>query len=65
MAEEHRVPDAGQLPRPASEVFQRKGFANKRAAQRVRSRTVQNEMRDVLGRITTAVAQRFLHSRKI
>ena len=44
------------------EVVQRQRVAKVRAAQRVRSWTVQNEMRGVLGRVSTGAAGRILDS---
>ena len=52
----------GNSPRPGSEVVERQRVANERAAQNVRSWTVQNEMRDVLGRVSTGAAARILDS---
>ena len=42
----------GNSPGSGPEVVQRQGVAKERAAQRVRNRTVQNEMRCVLGRMS-------------
>ena len=44
MAEDHGTPEVEQLPGPGPEVVERQSIANKRAAQRVCSWTVQNEM---------------------
>ena len=44
------------------EVVQRLRVSKERAAQRVRSWTVQNEMRDVLGRVSTGAAGGILDS---
>ena len=44
------------------EVVKRQRVAKERAAQRVRSWTVQNEMIDVLGGVSTGVAERILDS---
>ena len=49
MAEDHGAPEAGQLSRPGPEVVKKQRVAKEREAQRVRSWTVQNEMRGVLG----------------
>ena len=46
----------------APEVVERPGVAKERAAQRVRSWTVQNEIRGVLGRVPTSAAGRILDS---
>ena len=45
-------------PRPGLEVVERKRVAKEQAVQSVPTRTVQNEKRDVLGRMTTGAAQR-------
>ena len=42
------------------EVVQRQRVAKEGAAQRVRRWAVQNEMRDVLGRVSTGAARRIL-----
>ena len=47
---------------PGPEVVERQRVAKERAAQRVRSWTVQNEMRGVLGRVSTGAAGRILYS---
>ena len=60
IAKGHVAPEAGLLPRP--EVVKRQRVAKNRAAQRVRSWTVQNEMRDVLGRVSAGAAERILDS---
>ena len=52
----------GNSPRSGPEVVKRQRVANERAVQRVRSRTVQNEMRDVLGRVSAGAAGRILSS---
>ena len=44
------------------EVVKRQRVAKKREAQRVRSWTVQNEMRDVLGRVSTGATGKILNS---
>ena len=49
-------------PGPGPEVVERQRIAKQRAAQRVRSWTVQNEMRGVLGRVSTGAAGRILNS---
>ena len=45
-----------------SEVVEIQRVAKERAAQRVCSWTVQNGMRDVLGRVSTGAARRILDS---
>ena len=62
MAEDHGAPEAEQLPGPEPEVIERQRVAKERAAQRVRSWTVQNEMRGVLGRVFASTAGRILDS---
>ena len=52
----------GNSPGPGPEVVERQRVANERAAQRVRSWTVQNEMRGVLGRVSAGAAGRILDS---
>ena len=56
MAENHRAPEAGHSPRPGPEVVERQRVAKERAAQRVRSWAVQNEMRGVQGRVSAGTA---------
>ena len=57
--EDHRAPEAGQLSR----VWTR-GRRETESRQRVRSWTVQNGMRGVLGRVSTCAAGRILDSAK-
>ena len=52
----------GNSPGSGPEVVEGPRVAKERAAQRVRSWTVQNEMRDVLGRVSTGAAGRILNS---
>ena len=52
----------GNSPRPGSDVVKRQRVAKERAAQRVRSWTVQDEMRGVLGRVSAGAAGRILDS---
>ena len=52
----------GNSPRPGPKVIERPKVAKKRAAQRVRSWTVQNEMRGVLGQVCAGAAGRILDS---
>ena len=54
MAEDHGAPEAGQLPRGRKET--------KSERRIVRSWTVQNEMKDVLGRVSAGAAGRILDS---
>ena len=50
--EDHGLPEAGRLPRPILEVVKGKGVAKERAAQRVGSWSVRNEIRGILGQMT-------------
>ena len=52
----------GNSPGSGPEVVKRQRVAKERVAQRVRSWTVQNEMRDVLGRVSTGAAGSILDS---
>ena len=52
----------GNSRRPGQEVEERQRVAKEQAAQRVRSWTVQNEMRIVLGRVSSGAAGRILGS---
>ena len=52
----------GNSPGSGPEVIERQRVAKEWAAQRVRSWTVQNEMRSVLGRVSTGAARRILDS---
>ena len=56
------APEAGNSPGSVSEVVKRQRVAKNRAAQRSRSWTVQNDMRDVLGRVSTGTARKILDS---
>ena len=63
MAEDHGAPEAGQLLRAWTRSRrEREGVAKERVVQRVRSWTLQNEMRGVLGRVSTGAAGRNLDS---
>ena len=64
MAKDHGAPEARQFPRPGPKVVERQRDATERAAQRVRSWTVQNEIRGVLGRVSAGAAGRILDSAK-
>ena len=58
----------GNCPRSGPEVVERQKIAKEQATQRVRSWTVQNEMRSVLGRVSASAARRifdFTNSREI
>ena len=57
MAEDHGASEAGKLPR----VWTR-GRRESEKCQRVSGWTVQNEMRGVLGRVSTGTAGRILDS---
>ena len=52
----------GNSPGQGSEVVERQRVAKERAAQRVRSWTVHNEMRSVLGRVFASTTGRILDS---
>ena len=52
----------GNSPRPGPEVVERQKIAKERAMQRVRSWTVQNEMRGVLGRVSASATRRIFDS---
>ena len=52
----------GNSPRPEPEVVERQKIAKERATQKVRSWTVQNEMRGVLRWGSTSAARRILDS---
>ena len=52
----------GNSPGSGPEVVKRQRVAKQSAAQRVGSWTVQNEMRGVLGRVSTGAARRVLDS---
>ena len=62
MAEDHGAPKAGKLPKVWTEVVERQRVAKERAAQRVRSWTIENEMRGVLGQVSAGTAGRILDS---
>ena len=58
----------GNSPGPGPEVAKRQRVTKKQASQRVRTWTVQNEMNDVLGRMSAGAAGRildFANSREI
>ena len=59
MAENHGAPEAGQLPRAWTRGRREWPKSERR---RVRSCTVQNEMRGVLGRVSAGAAVRILDS---
>ena len=52
----------GNSPGPGPEAVERQRVGKERAAQRVRSWTVQNEMRGVLGQVSAGAAGRILDS---
>ena len=52
----------GNSPGSGPEVVERQSVAKERAAQRVRSWTVQNEIRGVLGLVSAGAAGRILDS---
>ena len=55
MVKNHGALEVGNSPGPGPEVVERQRVAKERAAQKVRSWTVQNEMRGVLGRVFVGV----------
>ena len=54
--------NSGNSPGPGPEVVERQKIAKERATQRVRSWTVQIEMRGVLGPVSEGAAGRILDS---
>ena len=67
MAEDHAAPEVEQPPRASTRgrrerERERQRVAKERAAPRVRSCTVQNEMRGILGRVSASAARRVLDS---
>ena len=62
MAEDHGAPKAGQFPRAWAIDCKRQRVAKEQAAQRVRSWTVQNEMRGALRRVSAGAVGRILDS---
>ena len=50
----------GSFPRPGPDVVERKAVAKEQTAKRVRSRTVKNEMKDVVYWTARGAAQRTL-----
>ena len=62
MAEDHGVPEAGQLSRVWTRGRRETESRLRVSAQRVRIWTVQNEIRSVLGRMSAGAAGRILDS---
>ena len=62
MAEHYGTPKARNSPGPGSEAVERQRVAKERATQKVRSWTIQNEMRGVLGQVSAGAAGRILDS---
>ena len=62
MAEHHGAQKPGNSSGPRPVVIERQKVAKERAAPRVRSSTVQNEMRGSLGRVYAGPARRILDS---
>ena len=52
----------GNFSRSGTEVVKRQRVAKERSAHRVRSWTVQNEIRGVLGRVSAGAEERILDS---
>ena len=68
MAEDHGAPEVGQLSRAWERGRRETENCHKSKRRRVRSWTVQNEMRGVLGRVSASAARRifdFANSREI
>ena len=61
MTENHGAQKPGNSPGPKPEIVNtsRQRVAKERATQRVRSWTVQNEMKGVLGRVSASAAKEF------
>ena len=55
----------GNSPEPGPEFVERQSVVKERTAQRVRSWTVQNEMRGVLGRVSAGAAETILDFAKL
>ena len=53
---------SGNSPGPGTEVVERQKISKERAAQRVRSWTVQNEMRGAVGQVSASAARRIFDS---
>ena len=53
MAEDHGAPEPDNSPGPGPKIAEKQRVAKE---QRIRSRTVQNEMRDVLRQVTAGAA---------
>ena len=62
MEDDYGTTEAGQLPRAWIKGRRKTRVTKERAAQKVRSWTVQNETRGVLGRVSTGAAGRILDS---
>ena len=52
IAEECGAPKAGKLSTAKSVIVNRQKVAQEHAAQKIRSRTVQNEMKNILNKVT-------------
>ena len=68
MAEDHETPEAGQLSRAWTRGHRETEIAKARATQRVRSWTMQNQLRGVIGRVSASAARRifdFFNSREV
>ena len=61
MAEDHGAPEAGQLPRVWTRGHKKTENLQKVTAKIARRWIVQNEMRDILGRVSTGAAGSFLN----
>ena len=59
---DHGAQKPGNSPGPGSEIVERQRATKEQAAQRVRSWTVHNEMKSVLGRMSAGAAGRIVDS---
>ena len=62
LAEDHGAPEVGQLPRAWTRGCRETEVAKESVGKRVRSWTVQNEMRGILGELSAGAAGRILDS---
>ena len=62
MVGDHGAPEAGQLPRVWTRGHRETESRQRVSGAKICSRTVQNEMRGVLGRVSTRAAGRILDS---
>ena len=62
MVEDHWTQKPENSPGPGPEIVERQKISKERAVQRVRSWTVENEMRSALGLVSAGAAERILDS---